>query len=42
MARGWFNDPRRFGYMDLIKEDALEAHPCFKGMGPEPLGNAFH
>lgn len=41
-ARLEFNDPRRFGYMDLIAEDALDAHPWFKGMGPEPLGNAFH
>lgn len=37
-----FNDPRRFGYMDLIKESELEAHPFFKAMGPEPLGNHFH
>lgn len=36
-----YNDPRRFGYMDLIASDALEAHPYFKGLGPEPLGNAF-
>jgi formamidopyrimidine-DNA glycosylase len=41
-ARLEFNDPRRFGYMDLIAETALEAHPWFKGMGPEPLGNEFH
>lgn len=41
-ARLEFNDPRRFGYMDLIAEDALAAHPFFKGMGPEPLGNEFH
>lgn len=41
-ARLEFNDPRRFGYMDLIAEDALEAHPWFKGIGPEPLGNEFH
>lgn len=37
-----FNDPRRFGYMDLIKESEIEAHPWFKGLGPEPLGNEFH
>jgi formamidopyrimidine-DNA glycosylase len=37
-----FNDPRRFGYMDLIDADALDAHPFFAGMGPEPLGNEFH
>src|SRR6185295_12182097 len=41
-ARLEFNDVRRFGYMDLIAEAALEAHPFFKGMGPEPLGNAFN
>jgi len=37
-----FNDPRRFGYMDLIAEKELDAHPFFKGMGPEPLGNEFN
>lgn len=37
-----FNDPRRFGYMDLIAADALETHPFFAAMGPEPLGNEFH
>jgi len=37
-----FNDPRRFGYMDLIARDALDAHPWFKSLGPEPLGNEFH
>ena len=36
-----YNDPRRFGYMDLIASDELESHPYFAGMGPEPLGNAF-
>ncbi len=41
-ARLEFNDPRRFGYMDLIARDAFDAHPWFKGLGPEPLGNAFH
>jgi len=41
-ARLEFNDPRRFGYMDLIAENELEAHPYFKGLGPEPLGNEFH
>jgi len=34
-------DPRRFGYMDLIAEDALADHPWFKGLGPEPLGDDF-
>ena len=41
-ARLEFNDPRRFGYMDLIAESEFDAHPYFKGMGPEPLGNEFH
>jgi formamidopyrimidine-DNA glycosylase len=36
-----FNDPRRFGYMDLIARAAFDAHPWFKNLGPEPLGNAF-
>jgi formamidopyrimidine-DNA glycosylase len=36
-----FNDPRRFGYMKIIARDALEAEPLLRGLGPEPLGNAF-
>ena len=36
-----FNDPRRFGYMKIIARNALEAEPLLKGLGPEPLGNAF-
>lgn len=41
-ARVEYNDPRRFGYMTLIASEALEAHPFFKGLGPEPLSNAFN
>lgn len=37
-----FNDPRRFGYMDLIDAEALDSHPYFKQLGPEPIGNEFH
>ena len=37
-----YNDPRRFGYMTLIPTEDLEAHAYFAGLGPEPLGNAFH
>lgn len=33
-----FNDARRFGYMSLIEEAALETHPHFKELGVEPLG----
>ena len=36
-----FNDARRFGYMDLIPTEALDSHPWFAGLGPEPLGPAF-
>ncbi len=36
-----FFDPRRFGYMDLIPTEALERHPWFAGLGPEPLGPDF-
>ena len=31
-----FNDARRFGMVDLIREG--EAHPLLAGLGPEPLG----
>ncbi len=40
-ARVTFNDPRRFGAMDLLKTDQAEAHPLLAALGPEPLGNAF-
>lgn len=36
-----FNDPRRFGYMKIIARSALDDEPLLKGLGPEPLGNAF-
>lgn len=36
-----YNDPRRFGFMDLAPTGALEECRHFKGMGPEPLGNGF-
>ena len=37
---GWvvFNDPRRFGWIDLYHG---ETHPMLAAMGPEPLGNSF-
>jgi formamidopyrimidine-DNA glycosylase len=40
-ARIGYFDARRFGYMDLIATDALDGHPWFAGLGPEPLGNGF-
>jgi formamidopyrimidine-DNA glycosylase len=33
-----YNDARRFGYMALVPEGELAAHPHFKGLGVEPLG----
>ena len=35
------NDPRRFGFLDLVATDALGAYPPFAAMGPEPLGPEF-
>jgi formamidopyrimidine-DNA glycosylase len=31
-------DPRRFGSVDLVATEALEAWPQFAALGPEPLG----
>ncbi len=36
-----YNDPRRFGFMLLVKSADLAAHAMFAGMGPEPLGPQF-
>jgi formamidopyrimidine-DNA glycosylase len=36
-----FNDPRRFGYMKIIARKKIDEEPLLKGLGPEPLGNAF-
>lgn len=41
-ARITFNDPRRFGAMDLMPTAAADAHPLLAKLGPEPLGNGFH
>ncbi|UWP95438.1 bifunctional DNA-formamidopyrimidine glycosylase/DNA-(apurinic or apyrimidinic site) lyase [Aliiroseovarius crassostreae] len=40
-ARVTFNDPRRFGAMDLCPTAGLEAHKLIRVLGPEPLGNDF-
>lgn len=32
------NDPRRFGWVDLVADEALGHWPSFAAMGPEPLG----
>ncbi len=37
-----YNDPRRFGFMDLIPRGDLQTHKLFRHLGVEPLGNQFH
>ena len=41
-ARIVFNDPRRFGAMDLFPKGEADTHKLLAQLGPEPLGNAFH
>jgi formamidopyrimidine-DNA glycosylase len=41
-ARITFNDPRRFGAMDLLQTASAESHPLLAKLGPEPLGNTFN
>lgn len=36
-----YNDPRRFGYIDLTSEDPDE-HKFLSFLGPEPLSNSFN
>jgi len=35
------NDARRFGSVDLVLSEALEAWPTFAALGPEPLGDGL-
>ncbi len=41
-ARIAFNDPRRFGAMDLLATEEAADHPLLARLGPEPLGNEFN
>ena len=41
-ARVTFNDPRRFGAMDLLPTATAAQHPLLAAIGPEPFGNDFH
>ncbi len=44
LDNGWvvtYNDPRRFGFMDLAPTEALERHPRMRGLGAEPLAPEF-
>ena len=36
-----FNDPRRFGLVDLISAKEEATHPLLKNLGPEPLNKEF-
>ncbi len=36
-----FNDTRRFGFVDLVDGNGLEAHPMIAKLGPEPLDESF-
>jgi formamidopyrimidine-DNA glycosylase len=36
-----FNDPRRFGLMDLVPAARLQNHPALSRLGPEPLADDF-
>ena len=36
-----FNDPRRFGLMDLVPAGDLDTHAVLRRLGPEPLSPAF-
>jgi len=37
-----FNDPRRFGLIDLIDNQDLKQHQLLAKLGPEPLSNDFN
>jgi len=44
LDNGWvitYNDPRRFGFMDLGPTETLEQHPRVRGLGAEPLAPEF-
>jgi formamidopyrimidine-DNA glycosylase len=44
LDNGWvvtYNDPRRFGFMDLAPTETLEQHPRMSGLGVEPLAPEF-
>jgi len=36
-----FNDPRRFGFMTLLRADDIESHRALARLGPEPLSARF-
>lgn len=36
-----YNDPRRFGLIDLVHRSKINQHPMLKNLGPEPLEKSF-
>ena len=36
-----YNDPRRFGAIDIVDLDMINQHKWLSKLGPEPLGNSF-
>jgi formamidopyrimidine-DNA glycosylase len=45
LDNGWvvtYNDPRRFGFMDLAPTESLEQHRRMRGLGAEPLAPDFN
>lgn len=36
-----YNDPRRFGLVDLVDENKINQHQMIKNLGPEPLTEEF-
>ena len=40
-ARIFYNDPRRFGSMRLLKTTTIASDPAFAGLGEEPLDERF-
>ncbi|MCB1509035.1 MAG: bifunctional DNA-formamidopyrimidine glycosylase/DNA-(apurinic or apyrimidinic site) lyase [Hyphomicrobiaceae bacterium] len=38
-TRVTYNDPRRFGFMDLVPTARLDENPHLCALGPEPVGN---
>ncbi|MFK7902451.1 MAG: bifunctional DNA-formamidopyrimidine glycosylase/DNA-(apurinic or apyrimidinic site) lyase [Nitratireductor sp.] len=41
-ARIIYNDPRRFGFMELIEQNNVSEHKYFSKMGIEPIGNSLN
>ncbi|MGB6491730.1 MAG: bifunctional DNA-formamidopyrimidine glycosylase/DNA-(apurinic or apyrimidinic site) lyase [Methylovirgula sp.] len=41
-ARVIYNDPRRFGFMNIIEANKLNDHALFRNVGIEPLGNELN